>query len=104
MLVEQRTYTTLPGKVSEYLKLYEAEGLAIQTRILPRMLGYFYTEIGPLNQIIHMWGYADMAERSRKRQELGADPGWLSYVAKIRPLVIKQESRILIPAPFSPIR
>jgi len=28
MLVDQRTYTTLPGKVRDYLALYQAEGLA----------------------------------------------------------------------------
>ena len=57
MIVEQRTYTLHPGKVPEYLRLYQAEGMAIQTRILGRMVGYFTTEIGPLNQIVHMWGY-----------------------------------------------
>ena len=104
MIVEKRSYTLYPGKVQEYLRLYEQEGMAVQTRILPRMVGYFYSELGELNQIIHMWGYADLNERERKRKELGADPGWQAYVAKIRPLILKQESQILMPAPFSPIR
>ena len=34
MIVEQRTYTLYPGKTPEYLRLYESEGMAIQTRIL----------------------------------------------------------------------
>jgi hypothetical protein len=104
MIVEQRTYTLQVGKVPEYLKLYEAEGLAIQTRILPRMVGYYTTEIGPLNQIIHMWGYDSFEERTRKRAELGADPGWQAYVAKIRPLILSQETKILLPTSFSPVR
>src|SRR5947207_2324738 len=41
MLVEQRTYTTHPGKVRDYLALYEAEGLPIQRRLLGRMVGYY---------------------------------------------------------------
>jgi hypothetical protein len=104
MIVEQRTYTLQVGKVPEYLKLYEAEGLAIQTRILPRMVGYYTTEIGPLNQIIHMWGYESFEERTRKRAELGGDPGWQAYVAKIRPLILSQETKILLPTSFSPVR
>jgi hypothetical protein len=104
MLVEKRTYTLYPGKTSEYLKLYEQEGMAIQTRILPRMVGYFCSELGELNQIIHMWGYDDLNERERKRKELGADPGWQAYIGKVRPLIVRQESQILIPTPFSPIR
>jgi len=51
-----------------------------------------------------MWGYADLNERERKRKELGADPGWQAYIGKVRPLIVRQESQILIPTPFSPIR
>lgn len=104
MIVEERIYTLHPGKAPEYLRLYEEEGLEIQTRILPRMLGYFSTEIGTLNQIVHLWGYESLAERDERRRELMADPGWQAYVAKIRPLVVSQENKILVPAPFSPIR
>jgi hypothetical protein len=103
VIVEERTYTLEVGKVPEYLRLYEEEGLAIQTRILPRMIGYFSTEVGVLNQVVHLWAYEDLEERARKRAELSADEGWQAYVAKVRPLIVHQESRILIPAPFSPV-
>jgi hypothetical protein len=104
MIVEMRTYTLQVGKVPEYLRLYESEGMAIQTRILPRMVGYYTTEIGPLNQVIHMWGYDNFEERMKKRAEMGADPGWQAYVAKIRPLIVTQETKILLPTSFSPVR
>ncbi len=104
MIVEQRTYTLHPGKVPEYLRNYESEGMAIQTRILGRMVGYFTTEIGPLNQIIHMWGYDSFEERAKRRAQMAADPGWKAYIAKIQPLIQTQETKILIPTSFSPIR
>jgi NIPSNAP protein len=104
MIVEQRTYTLHPGKAAEYLRHYESEGMAIQTRILGRMVGYFTTEIGPLNQIIHMWGYDSFEERSKRRAQMAADPGWKAYIPKIQPLIQTQETKILIPTSFSPIR
>ncbi len=104
MIVEQRTYTLHPGKVPEYLRNYESEGMAIQTRILGRMVGYFTTEIGPLNQIIHMWGYDSFEDRAKRRAQMAADPGWKAYIAKIQPLIQTQETKILIPTSFSPIR
>lgn len=104
MIVEQRTYTLFPGKVPDYLALYEAEGLAIQEPILGHMVGYFSTEVGPLNRIVHLWAYDSFEERTRRRAELGAHEGWRSYVAKIRPLIQDQENVILTPAPFSPPR
>lgn len=100
MIVEQRTYTTHPGKWRDYLALYEAEGLAIQKRILGRMVGYYRTEIGPLNQIVHMWAYQDLNEREERRDALAADPGWKAYVAKMLPMLQSMESKILLPTKF----
>ena len=104
MIIEQRTYTLYPGKVPEYLRLYEQEGLAIQGPILGNLIGYFSTDIGTLNQIIHMWGYDSFEERSKRRAQMQADPGWKAYVAKIQPLIQTQETKILNPTSFSPIR
>jgi NIPSNAP len=100
MIVEQRTYTTLPGRVRDYLALYETEGLAIQKRILGRLVGYYRSEIGDLNQIVHLWAYSDLDERLQRRAVLLADPGFKAYVQKMLPLLARQESRILVPAPF----
>ncbi len=102
MIVEERIYTLHAGKAPEYLRLYEAEGLEIQRSILGRLVGYFNTEFGPLNQIVHLWAYEDLAERAERRRRLQADPGWRAYVAKIRPLIVQQENKLLVPAPFSP--
>jgi hypothetical protein len=100
MLVELRTYTTHPGKLRDYLALYESEGLDIQRRILGRLVGYYRSEIGELNQVVHLWAYTDLLEREKRRASLLADPGFKAYVHKMLPLLVSQESRILAPAPF----
>ena len=51
-----------------------------------------------------MWGYESFEERTRRRAELLGNEGWQAYVEKVRPFILTQENRILIPAPFSPIR
>lgn len=102
MIVEERIYTLMAGKIPAYLKLYETEGLAIQREILGTMVGYFSTEFGPLNQIVHLWAYRDLADREARRRRLAADAGWQAYVAKVRPWMVNQENKLLIPAPFSP--
>ncbi|MFO1013346.1 MAG: NIPSNAP family protein [Caulobacteraceae bacterium] len=103
MIVEMRTYTLFVGKTGEYLRHYQAEGLEVQKRILGNLVGYYTTEIGEdLNQIIHLWGYADLNDRAARRAALFKDPTWLAYIPKIVPLLAKQESRILTPTSFSP--
>jgi len=100
MFVEERIYTLYTGKVPEYLKLYTEEGMAIQTRYLPAMVGYYTTEVGTLNVVVHMWGYEDLKQRSELRAKMQGDPGWQAYVKKIQPLIQHQESRILNPTGF----
>jgi len=100
MVIEERTYTAHPGKWREYLALYEAEGMAIQHRILGRMAGYYTTEIGDINQVVHLWAYKSLEERTERRAALLADPGFRAYAHKMLPLLQKQESRIFRCAPF----
>ena len=103
MIVEQRTYTLHPGQHLKYLDTYEKEGLEIQRPILGNLVGYCFTDIGPLNQIVHMWGYDSLDERTKRRRKLFEDLGWRAYIQMIVPMIASQESKILIPAPFSPI-
>ncbi len=104
MIVEERIYTLHAGQAGAYLKAYEAEGMAVQKPILGRMVGYYQTEFGPLNQVTHLWAYESLEERARRRASLLADERWTAYVGKVRPMVLKQENKLLIPAPFLQIR
>jgi hypothetical protein len=104
MIVEERCYTVKPGTVQLYYRDYDPRGLEIQTRILGNLIGYFHTEIGELNQIVHLWGYDSLAERERRRALLAADLEWQDYLKQSPDIIVKMESRILVPAPFSPIR
>lgn len=104
MIVEMRTYTLHVGAVPQYLKLYQEEGLPIQKPILGNLLGYFFTEIGPMNQVVHMWGYSDLNDRQKRRAEMVAKPAWQAYIKKSRLLIVNQETKILNCAPFSPIK
>ena len=104
MIVEERIYTAHVGRAKEWLDYYGEAGFPVQQRHLGRCIGFFTTEIGPLNQIIHMWGYEDLVDRAKRRAELMADPGFQAFGAKIQPLILTMENKILIPTAFSPIR
>jgi hypothetical protein len=101
VIVEMREYTLAPGKVPEYLQLYEREGLAIQREILGHMVGYYRTEVGTaVNQVVHLWAYQSFEDREERRARLAAHPGWQSYLQKMRPMLVEQQNRLMSPAPF----
>lgn len=100
MFVEQRIYTFAPGNVGEFLKTYESDAYAAQSKALGPPIGYYVNEIGPLNQITTMWAYGSLDERVERRRNLFQDPVWTAFLKKTRPLMTTQETRVLIPAPF----
>lgn len=102
MVIDFRQYTLRIGTVHAFLEMFEKEGLEPQKRILGNFIGLYRTEIGDVNQIIMMFGFADAGERERRRALLYKDPAFAAYLKKARDLIEKQEVRLLVAAPCNP--
>jgi NIPSNAP protein len=103
MIYELRMYTIYPGKLPEYLKLNAEVGRKIRGDNYGRFAGGWTTEIGPLNQYVHLWEYPDLNERDRLRGELAKNDAWAKdYVGRIRPFLMSQQNKIL--SPVTPIK
>ena len=91
---------------AKWIALYEQYGLPVQQKYLGNLIGFFQTEIGSLNQVIHLWGFDDLNERQRRRAEMAKDPAWHDFMRRNEELgaLINQESKIVIPVGFSPIK
>ena len=100
MYVEERMYTLQVGKAAEYFKNYEQFGMKVQLKHLPHMVGYYFTEVGGLNTMVHLWAYDSLDQREKCRAALQADPDWQAYLVKNRPLMVSQDTRIMKCAPF----
>lgn len=105
LIVELRTYTVKPLRISDFLRLYERAALPLQKKYLGHLIGFFVSELGPLNQVVHLWGFDSLAERESRRKQMEADPGWTLYRDALRELdvIVEQETKILKSVPFSPL-
>ena len=104
MIYEERIYTIVTGRMAEYMKNYEELGLPVQREVLGTLVGFFHTEIGGLNKVIHIWGYDGLDDRLDKREKLANHPDWPRYLEANVSLIVEQENRVLIPASFSPLK
>ena len=95
MIHEIRTYDLKPRGVPEFLAKTGAmvEG---RTKYTP-IGGFFYTEVGPLNQVVHIWPYNDMNHRSETRAKVVEDGVWPPDNANV---ILNMQSDIYYPAPF----
>ena len=103
MFYEIRTYRLKNGSIPEYLKVVGDIGIAIQKKHLGKLVGYFFSEIGPVNEIVNIWGFETLDDRQKRRAGLAADPEWQAFLPKIRDLIVTAENKIMSPAAFSPL-
>lgn len=105
MIVEQRTYTIKPLRTSDFLELYERAALPLQKKYLGHLVGFFVSEIGPLNQVVHLWAFDSLAEREQRRKEMTKDADWPLYLNELRALdiVLGQETKVMKSVSFSPV-
>lgn len=74
MIYEFRSYTLRPGTLPEFLKRF---GDALPAREqLSKLAAFWYTDIGPLNEVIHVWPYENAVERSKIRAEAVKGGKW----------------------------
>lgn len=103
MIIDERTYAINPADIQTYLETYVAEGMDIQIGHLGTLLGWFTTDVGTVNEVVHVWQYESLGDRERRRAALEADPAWRAFRCKTSGYVQTMRSRILRPTWFSPL-
>lgn len=104
MLLDVRTYTTLPGRVPAQLELYKKYGYPVQLRYMGEPLCYAVAESGELNKFTHIWVYESAADREDKRGRMAQDPDWKAYLAENAKAgnIIEQKNTLMTPVAFAP--
>ena len=65
MIIEVRTYTLKPGTTAEVEKRW-AEALPERQK-LSKLAAFWHSEVGPLNEITHVWTYDNLEQRGELR-------------------------------------
>ena len=99
MIVELRRYTLKPGQLAPYLGAYGDRGYAIQRQHLGPALGWFVVDVGPQNQVVHLWTYESLAAMERQRPTMAADPDWLAIKRGMTGMFAAQETSLMAMVP-----
>ncbi len=96
MIHELRTYTMRSGAAPKAAELSGSLGRDIRGDNYGRLEGYWMTEIGPLNRVMHLWSFDSLDERTRLRGELAKNERWTGeYLLKMKPMLLRQDIRLL---------
>ncbi len=69
-----------------------------------KLIGYFYSITGTINEIVHFWYWDSQAQREELQLAVTTDPAWPIYQAANGHRIQKQQNRYLVPTDFSPIK
>lgn len=95
---EMRIYQYQPGSMPTVLERWDEALKGGRLNLSPLAAG-LYSEIGQLNVWIHIWPYEDLNQRARVREESRKLTTW---PPKTREFLMSQQTKILVPASFSP--
>ena len=62
------------------------------------------TEVGNVNEIVRIWTYDNLADRTSRRATMAAEPAWQAYLQKTREFLRTMNNKILVPTSFSPTK
>lgn len=100
-LFELRSYTLHPGNLLDW-ETHWRRGLTARREVMEGV-GAWFTQVGELNTVHHLWQFSDLEERNLQREKSWSVEGWGDTVHKTLPLIQSMKSRVLVPMPWSPV-
>jgi hypothetical protein len=101
-IYEMRSYRLKPGTMIEWGNNW-ARAINYRRNNNEAYAGFF-SQIGRLYNVHHIWCYSSYAERKETRENAWRQPGWDECVAYTVPLIREMHCRILKPTEFSPTK
>lgn len=104
VIFEKRTYSVTVGQMPEVMRLYTTLGWpAIEAGgFAGNCVGYFVSDTGELNQLVHLWRFESDEDRRQFWKRLFEDADFIAFAKQLRPLVKTQVNQLLLAAPWGP--
>ena len=96
MIYEFRTYDLKVRSVPEF-EARAAAKIKEGRQDYSQLFGFWFSEVGPINQVVHVWPYDDLEQRRKVRAEVAEKGIWPPDNAEF---VVDMRSEIFLPAPF----
>jgi hypothetical protein len=96
-------YTLKPGATPDYMAAVKELALPIRRKYGVKLAGWYYSDVGELNQVVHIWAFRDHAHMVEAKAEIAQDPEWTGkYVPRVLPLIQAQKTYLMLSPDFAP--
>lgn len=103
MIYDMRVYELKKGALKDYMAAVKEIALPLRKANGVQLAGWYYTDVGPLNQVTHIWGYRDYTHFEEARNAIRQDPRWVNeYLPRTKELIVHQKNMIMRAPDFFP--
>ncbi len=96
-----RTYDIAMGKTPEYMAAVREIALPVRESYGIKLAGWYYTDVGALNKVVHIWAYRDYAHFEEAREAFRTDERWVNdYVPRVKGMILRQENQLMRASDF----
>ena len=104
MIYDFRMYTFKPGRIPDYMAAVKEFAIPIRAKYGVKLAGWYYSDIGELNQVVHIWGYRDHAHLEEAKAQVANDPDWRGkYIPAVGGLIEAQKTYLMLSPDFAPV-
>ena len=104
MVFDFRVYTFKLGSIPAYMSAVEEVAIPIRKRHGVKLAGWYYSDVGELNQVTHIWAFHDLKHLKEAKDAVAADPEWTgTYIPRVRGLLVAQNTYLMNTAEFGPV-
>ncbi|KAF8522850.1 NIPSNAP-domain-containing protein [Gautieria morchelliformis] len=101
-IFELRTYQLQPGALLQWESTWRRGIEARRKLVTP--VGAWFSQVGRLHQVHHLWQYPDLQSRKETRDKAWELDGWSETISKTSQLATLMDNSILTPLSFSPLK
>lgn len=94
-LIDHRIYTIKPRKMGQFLEVFDRLAMPVLRQTLGDPIGFYLSQVGPLNQVVHLWAYENLADYEQRSQARDNHPDFAIYLRESDGLIVAQENRLI---------
>lgn len=94
-LVDHRVYTIRLRKMNEFIEVFDRLAMPLLLQTLGHPIGMYLSQVGPLNQFVHLWAYRDLADYEQRCKARDTHPDFPAYLSASEQLITAQETRLI---------
>ncbi len=104
MIYLEASLRVVPGKMNEFMEVFTKEYLPASNRLGRKLAAQWRTTIGTLDEVVDLWAYEDLTQMQRFQEARQKSEEMTKASERLRALIAYEETRLLTPTPYSPMK